>query len=190
MGVTFHEEAVFERAGLHLVGVGDEVAGAGVLLFGGNGAPLETGGKAGASAAPERRLFHEGRDLGGTHLKGLLERLVASRADDLRERERLLSRADIPGQWLLHLPAPAFLPERLENRIQSVGSEVSVKLASDHHGGRAVAGAEARNREEREEAVRGGLAGLDAEAAGESGADVVVTHEPAADAVAEEDQAT
>ena len=57
MWIVFHQSPIFKSAGLHFVGVADQVLRMRRILAHGYKAPLHTGGKSGAAAAAKIRRF-------------------------------------------------------------------------------------------------------------------------------------
>src|SRR6185437_9695769 len=78
----------------------------------------------------------------------------------------------------------------LQHRIHRGGIEIAVKISVDHHRRSVVAGSETNDREEREAAVGRRPAEGHAEPALEVIAQRLIAHDPARDAVAEEDDVT
>src|SRR2546426_6191181 len=83
--------------------------------------------------------------------------------------------------------AMAGLPVPLEDPVDLAGREVAVEVLVDHQSRSRIAGSEARVRKQREAAVLRGLAEADAELLADGPADSLVAHDPATDAVADED---
>ena len=181
VGIAFEQQAILERAGLHLIGIDDEVTRV-RRVFRDQG-PLEAGREACAAAAAQIGVLDLFDDRVRCEIaQRLAERLVAARAlvrGAVRRR----------GPW------PDVLCERrfhglgipLQNAIDLRGFEIVVEVVVDHHDGRVIASAEADNRQQGETAVSGTFAGADPEAFGDVAELPLAVHDPAAHAVADVD---
>ena len=86
MRIALHQQVIFERARLALVGVADDVARFDLLI---DELPLHAGRKPGAAAAAQTRRFDELDDLVGLLAERCLQRVVAAVLQIEVERERV-----------------------------------------------------------------------------------------------------
>ena len=187
--VVREEEAVLEAAGLHLVAVADDVLGPRGVGAQRHGAPLAPGGVAGAAAAAQAGVGDELRDGGRLELpQGAGEALVAAGGDVVVEVRRL----PVRPHGLRERPLPAV---RVQGGAHAYASRMAptsrrrhgpVQVGVDHHRRAPVAGAEADDGQQREAAVRRGLAEADAELRLDGFAQLGVAQRPAGEAVADE----
>ena len=109
MRIAFEQQAVLERAGLHLVGIADEILGCGASSPIGTKLHFCAGRKTRAAAPAQVRLLHCRHDFAcGAMRTGLAQRRVAARLLVLREIRRFFSRRDVTGQRCFHRQALFF----------------------------------------------------------------------------------
>ena len=116
---------VLERPGFGLVGVADEVPGAGVVLR--HEAPLAPGGEARAAAASQLRVKDLLRDRVRRHREGLLQTLVPARGEVRRDCPRL-GQAAGAQQDSFHSAPPR---ELVEDLVEACDVEVLVVVVVD-----------------------------------------------------------
>jgi hypothetical protein len=96
VGVALEQDAVLEGAGLHLVGVGDQVLRPGRALAERHEAPLGRGGEAGAAAPTQAGVLDQGLHAARVEvLEHLAQRPVAAQPLVGGEVRRLLAGADV-----------------------------------------------------------------------------------------------
>src|SRR6478609_6929429 len=101
MRVAFEQKAVLERAGLHLIGVGDQVPGTRHLFR--HETPFHSRREACAAAASEVRSFHLFDNLRGRHrTEHFTERLIPACSLIAFSIEGLTVARDVLGKRRLH----------------------------------------------------------------------------------------
>src|SRR5689334_11385475 len=102
MRIAFHQNAILERARLHLVGISNEIFRMGRIFPHRNEAPLHAGRESRTSAASKIRLLDKFSDVARGDRQCTTKSLVSTGVYIFREEGRAAIRLEVLCERLLH----------------------------------------------------------------------------------------